>query len=71
MFNMHEIIYSKLWCILGPEYLENIFSRSLKKNLSPEKTETNKVFTIQFLTDKIDQSTNFAKLSRAKWLLLV
>jgi hypothetical protein len=25
----------------GPEYVQNIFSRSLKKNLSPEKTETN------------------------------
>ena len=26
---------------LGPEYVQNIFSRSLKKNLPPEKTETN------------------------------
>ena len=26
---------------LGPEYVQNIFSRSLKKKLPPEKTETN------------------------------
>ena len=42
-----------------------------QKNLSPEKTETNQVFTFQFLNDKIDQNTNFAKLPSAKWLFLV
>jgi hypothetical protein len=29
------------------------------------------VFTFQFLNDKIDQDTNFAKLPSAKWLFLV
>ena len=29
------------------------------------------VFTFQFLNDKIDQNTIFAKLSSAKWLFLV
>ena len=50
---------------LDLEYVLNIFFRSLKKELSPEKTE----FTFQFLNDKIDQNTNFAKLPSAKWLL--
>ena len=48
-----------------------IFSLVLsKKNLSPVKTETNYVFAFQFLNDKIDQNTNFAKLPRDKWLFL-
>ena len=37
----------------GPEYVLNIFSRSLKKTCHQRKTETNyKVFTFQFLNDK-------------------
>ena len=32
------------------------------------ETENNKVFTFQFVNDKIDQSTNFAELPSAKWL---
>ena len=42
-----------------------------QKNLSPEKTETNQVFTCHFLNDKNDQHTNFAKFPSAKWLFLV
>ena len=41
------------------------------KKQEKEKTETNQVFTFQFLSDKIDQNTNFAKLPSAKWLFLV
>ena len=37
-----------------------------QKNLSPEKTESNLVFTFQFLNDEIDQNTNFAKLLSVK-----
>ena len=48
----------------------NYFLSFSQKNLSPEKTEK-KVFTFQFLNDKIDQDTNFAKLPSAKWLFLV
>ena len=42
-----------------------------QKNLSPVKTETNYVFAFQFLNDKIDQNTNFAKLPRDKWLFYI
>ena len=45
-----------------------IFYLALSKNLSPEKTETSKVFTFEFLNDEIDQNTNFAELPSAKWL---
>ena len=51
----------KLW----PGICAKYFLSFPQKNLSPEKTETN------FLNDKIDQNTNFAKLPSAKWLLLV
>ena len=53
--------------IIGPEYVQNIFSRSLKKASHQKKTEC-LLFNFQFLNDKIDQNTNFAKLSSAKWL---
>ena len=36
--------------------------------MSPEKTQTNKVFTFQFLNNKIDQNTSFAKLPSGNWL---
>ena len=52
----------------GQKYVQNIFSHSLKNKLSPEKSETNQVFSFQLLNDKIDQNTNFAKLPSAKWL---
>ena len=53
---------------LRPEICANYFLLFPQKNLPPEKTETNKVFTFQFLNDKIDQNTNFAKLPSTKWL---
>jgi hypothetical protein len=53
---------------LGPRiYVKHFFSFS-QKNLSPVKTEKNYVFAFQFLNDKINQNTNFAKLPRDKWL---
>ena len=39
-----------------------------QENLLPEKTKT--VFTFQFLTNKIDQNTNFDKFPSAKWPFL-
>ena len=38
-----------------------------QKNLSPEKTDTNEVFTFQFLNDQIDQNTHFVKLQIGNW----
>ena len=42
-----------------------------QKNLPPEKTETNSVYTFQFWNDKIDQKINFVKLKSTKWIFLV
>ena len=54
-----------------PGIFAKYFLSFSQKNLSPEKNETNYVFTFQFLNDKIDQNTNFAKLPSGKWLFLV
>ena len=48
----------------GPEYVENISSRSLKKT-SDQKTKSTKYLLFNFLSDEIDQNTNFAK-----WLFM-
>ena len=55
----------------GPEYVLNVFSCSLKKTCHQRKLRQStfkyfvsvflKVFTFQFLNDKIEQNTNFAK----------
>jgi hypothetical protein len=42
-----------------------------QKNLRPEKTETNKVFTFQFLNDKIDNNTNFVKIDKCQMAFLI
>ena len=48
---------------LRPGIFGKYFLSFLHKNHSQEKTETNEVFTFQFLkNDKIVQNTNFAKL---------
>ena len=39
---------------LGPDYVENISSRSLKKPLTKENRDC-QVFTFQFLSDKIEK----------------
>ena len=56
---------------LGPGICVKYFLTFPQKTLLPEKNETNYVFTFQFLNDKIDQNTNFAKLPSGKWLFLV
>ena len=47
-----------------------LFSLLLSKK-SVTRENLKKVFTFQFLNDKIDQDANFAKLPSAKWLFLV
>ena len=50
---------------LGPDYVENIFSRPLKKNSDQRKLIVVSVY-FQFLSDKINQNSNFDKLSSGK-----
>ena len=55
---------------LGPEYVENISSRSLKKPVTRENWEKLSVWFWIF-DDKIDQNSNFAILPSANGFILV
>ena len=62
----------KLFALWARNMCEIFSLAPFKRNLSPEKTNTNWVFTFYFLNDKIDNNTNFVKLPSAiQWLFLV
>ena len=63
----------KAWCPRDTkaQNMCKIFPLVPSKKPCPEKTETNQVFTFQFLNDKRDQNTNFAKFPSAKLLFLL
>ena len=66
-----SLLSSSVAVLYGPQYVENIFSRALKKALTRE-TDTIKSWAIlaklQFSDPKIDQNANFAKLISTKWV---